>query len=125
LARLFWSLIICLLYVGSTEHHFKTAIYGVCVAVVRIGEASIHFLLSGGGFNNFPDYLVEHFFLAAILIDSDLVDGADYSLRNCARIERPIWLWRTLSIVLPLAFYRGQTDAPRAHSPACPPQSAD
>jgi hypothetical protein len=103
---------------------FKTAIYWVCVAVVRIGEALIRFLLSGGGINDFPDYLVA-LFLAAILIDSDLVDGAVSSLRNCARIERPLRLWRTLSIVLPLAVYRGQTDAPRAHSPSCPPQSAD
>jgi hypothetical protein len=40
---------------------FKTAIYWVCVAVVRIAEALIRFLLSGGGINDFPDYLVEHF----------------------------------------------------------------
>jgi hypothetical protein len=39
---------------------FKTAIYWVCVCVVRIGEALIRFLLSGG-INDFPDYLVEHF----------------------------------------------------------------
>src|SRR5215469_12140126 len=40
---------------------FKTAIYWVCVSVVRIGDALIKFLLSGGGINDFPDYLVEHF----------------------------------------------------------------
>ena len=40
---------------------FKTAIYWVCVWVVRIGEALIRFLLSGGRINDFPDYLVEHF----------------------------------------------------------------
>jgi hypothetical protein len=40
---------------------FKTAIYWVCVSIVHIGEALIRFLLGGGGINNFPDYLVEHF----------------------------------------------------------------
>jgi hypothetical protein len=40
---------------------FKTAIYWVCVSIVRIGEALVRFLLSGGGINDFPDYLVEHF----------------------------------------------------------------
>jgi hypothetical protein len=40
---------------------FKTAIYWVCVVVVRIGEALIRFLLSGGEINDFTDYLVEHF----------------------------------------------------------------
>src|SRR5215813_11263985 len=40
---------------------FKTAIYWACVFVVRIGEALIHFLLSGGGINDFPAYVVERF----------------------------------------------------------------
>jgi hypothetical protein len=40
---------------------FKTAIYWVCVSIVRMSEALIRFLLSGGGINDFPDYLVEHF----------------------------------------------------------------
>jgi hypothetical protein len=40
---------------------FKTAIYWVCVSVVRIGEALIRFLLGGGDINDFLDYLVGHF----------------------------------------------------------------
>src|SRR6516165_7784478 len=40
---------------------FKTAIYWVCVSVVRIGEVLIRFLLGGGGINDFAGYLVEHF----------------------------------------------------------------
>lgn len=39
---------------------FKTAIYWACVFVARIGEALIHFLLSGGRTNDFPAYFVEN-----------------------------------------------------------------
>ena len=40
---------------------FKTAIYWACLFVVRIGEALIHFLLSGGRINDFLAYFVAHF----------------------------------------------------------------
>jgi magnesium-transporting ATPase (P-type) len=40
---------------------FKTAIYWVCLLVVRLAEVLIHFLADGGGLNNFPMFLVERF----------------------------------------------------------------
>jgi magnesium-transporting ATPase (P-type) len=40
---------------------FKTAIYWLCLLVVRLVEVLIHFLADGGAFNDFPPFLVERF----------------------------------------------------------------
>jgi len=40
---------------------FKTAIYWLCVLVVRLGEALFSFLADGGALNGFPAFFVERF----------------------------------------------------------------
>ena len=40
---------------------FKSAIYWVCVLVVRLAEVLVSFLAAGGAIADFPAYLVEHF----------------------------------------------------------------
>ena len=40
---------------------FKTAIYCLCVLIVRLAEELVHFLLNNGAIADFPTYLVEHF----------------------------------------------------------------
>jgi hypothetical protein len=40
---------------------FKSAIYWLCVLIVRLAEVLIPFLVSGGAIADFPTYLVEHF----------------------------------------------------------------
>jgi hypothetical protein len=40
---------------------FKTAIYWLCVLVVRLAEGLFDFVTAGGAIANFPAYLVEHF----------------------------------------------------------------
>jgi len=39
---------------------FKTAIYWLCVLVVRLVEVLVHFLAAGGAIADFPDHLAEH-----------------------------------------------------------------
>ena len=40
---------------------FKSAIYWLCVFVVRLAEGLVHFLAAGGVIADFPTHLVEHF----------------------------------------------------------------
>src|SRR4051794_12339817 len=40
---------------------FKTAIYWLCVFVVRLAEGLVHFLSAGGLIADFPAHVVEHF----------------------------------------------------------------
>jgi hypothetical protein len=40
---------------------FKSAIYWLCILVVRLVEGLVHFLAAGGAIADFPDHLVEHF----------------------------------------------------------------
>ena len=40
---------------------FKSAIYWVCVLMVRLAEVLIPFLVTGGAIADFPTYVVEHF----------------------------------------------------------------
>src|SRR3954470_18385795 len=40
---------------------FKSAIYWLCVLIVRLAEVLIPFLVSGGAIADFPTYVVEHF----------------------------------------------------------------
>ena len=40
---------------------FKSAIYWLCVFIVRIAEGLVHFLWDGGSLADFPTYLIGHF----------------------------------------------------------------
>ena len=40
---------------------FKSAIYWLCVFIVRIAEELVHFLWDGGSLTDFPTYLIGHF----------------------------------------------------------------
>src|SRR5207342_1521326 len=40
---------------------FKSAIYWLCVLIVRLAERLVHFVASGGAIAGFPAHLVEHF----------------------------------------------------------------
>jgi hypothetical protein len=40
---------------------FKSAIYWLCVFMVRLAEGLVHFLAAGGVIADFPTHLVEHF----------------------------------------------------------------
>jgi hypothetical protein len=40
---------------------FKSAIYWLCVFMVRLAERLVHFLAAGGVIADFPTHLVEHF----------------------------------------------------------------
>src|SRR3954452_583983 len=40
---------------------FKSAIYWLCVFMVRLAEGLVHFLVAGGVIADFPTHLVEHF----------------------------------------------------------------
>jgi hypothetical protein len=40
---------------------FKSAIYWLCVLIVRLVEGTVHFLAAGGAIADFPEYLVQHF----------------------------------------------------------------
>ena len=40
---------------------FKSAIYWLCVFIVRIAEGLVHFLWDGGSLTDFPTYLIGHF----------------------------------------------------------------
>lgn len=40
---------------------FKSAIYWLCVLIVRLAEGLIHFLAAGGAISDFPTHLVERF----------------------------------------------------------------
>jgi hypothetical protein len=40
---------------------FKSAIYWLCVLIVRLAEGLVHFLAAGGVIADFPEHLVQHF----------------------------------------------------------------
>ena len=40
---------------------FKSAIYWLCVLIVRLAERLVHFLAAGGVIADFPEHLVQHF----------------------------------------------------------------
>jgi len=46
---------------------FKSAIYWLCVLIVRLAEEFVHFVASGGAIADFQDHLVIHFSLARFL----------------------------------------------------------
>jgi hypothetical protein len=39
---------------------FKSAIYWLCVLIVRLAEGLVHFLAAGGAIADFPEHLVQH-----------------------------------------------------------------
>ena len=40
---------------------FKSAIYWLCVLIVRLAERLVHFLAADGPIADFPEHLVQHF----------------------------------------------------------------
>ena len=46
---------------------FKSAIYWLCVLLVRMAEECVYFVAAGGGIGDFADYLVDRFSLARFL----------------------------------------------------------
>jgi hypothetical protein len=46
---------------------FKSAIYWLCVLIVRLAEGVVHFVAAGGAIAAFGDYFVDHFSLARFL----------------------------------------------------------
>ena len=46
---------------------FKSAIYWLCVLIVRLAEEFVHYVASGGAIADFGDHLVNHFSLARFL----------------------------------------------------------
>jgi hypothetical protein len=46
---------------------FKSAIYWLCVLIVRLAEELVHFVAGGGAIADFSDHLVNHFSLARFL----------------------------------------------------------
>jgi hypothetical protein len=40
---------------------FKTAIYWLCILIVRLAERLVHFLIAGGTIADFPEHLIQHF----------------------------------------------------------------
>ena len=46
---------------------FKSAIYWLCVLIVRLAEEVIHFVVAGGAIAAFGDHFVDHFSLARFL----------------------------------------------------------
>src|ERR1700687_2459695 len=46
---------------------FKSAIYWLCVLIVRLAEEFVHFVASGGAITDFGGHLVDHFSLARFL----------------------------------------------------------
>ena len=103
---------------------FKSAIYWLCVFMVRLAEGLVHFLAAGGVIADFPTHLVEHFswprFLSIqlwlmVLFLVYVTTRAQYAHRRR----------RTLSPILPMAVVRGQAYPPPAHSPAHAAQPPD
>jgi hypothetical protein len=88
---------------------FKSAIYWLCVFMVRLAEGLVHFLAAGGVIADFPAHLVEHFLLAALLVGTALVDGFVSCVRHDTRAQYAHRRRRTLSPILPMELVRGQT----------------
>jgi hypothetical protein len=67
---------------------FKSAIYWLCVLIVRLVEV-VHFVAAGGTITDFPDYLVVHFSTVPLA----LVRGEAYppSAHSPAHSSQPIY----------------------------------
>jgi hypothetical protein len=104
---------------------FKSAIYWLCVLMVRLAEVLVPFLAAGGAIADFSTYLVEHFSWPRFFVDTGLVDGAVPCLRHDTRAQYAHRRWRTLSPILPMELVRGQAYPPSAHSPAHAAQPPD
>jgi len=55
---------------------FKSAIYWLCVVVVRLAEGLVHFLSAGGLIADFSRPPSRALFLGTLFVNSDMVDGA-------------------------------------------------
>ena len=61
---------------------FKSAIYWLCVFIVRLAERLVHFLAAGGVIADFPGAPCPALFLATLFVNSDMADGAIPCLRH-------------------------------------------
>ena len=104
---------------------FKSAIYWLCVLVVRLAEGLVHFLAAGGLIADFPAHIVEHFSWARFLSIQIWLMVLFLLLRRDPRTQPALRRRRTLPPVLPLAFVRGQAHPPSANSSAHAAQPAD
>src|SRR6516165_8466622 len=102
---------------------FKTAIYWLCILIVRLAEELVQFLANGRTVTDFPTYLIES--LVTVFVHPDMVDGAVPCLCYNTRTQHALRRRRTLSPFLPLAFIRSQAHPPSACSPAHPTQPVD
>ena len=66
---------------------FKSAIYWLCVLMVRLAEGLVHFLAAGGVIADFPASPSRALLLATLFVDTDLVDGAVPCLRHDTRAQ--------------------------------------
>ena len=64
---------------------FKSAIYWVCVLIVRLVEELVHFVAAGGAIADFGDHFADQFPLARFFVNSDMVDGLIPCLRHDTR----------------------------------------
>ena len=103
---------------------FKSAIYWLCVFMVRLAEGLVHFLAAGGVIADFPTHLVEHFswprFLSVQLwlMVLFLVYVTTHELNMLIGDGE-------LSPILPMELVRGQAYPPSAHSPSHTAQPPD
>ena len=67
---------------------FKSAIYWVCVLIVRMAEEFIHFAAAGGAVADFSDLPSLLVFVGALFVNSDMVDGAVSCIRHNTRTQR-------------------------------------
>ena len=95
---------------------FKSAIYWLCVFMVRLAEGLVHFLRRRRRDSKFPPPPSRALLLAALFVDTGLVDGAVPCLRHDIRAQYAHRRRRALSPILPMALIRGQAYPPSANS---------
>ena len=104
---------------------FKSTIYWLCVFMVRLAEGLVPFPRRGRRDRRFPHPPSRALLLAALLVDTALVDGAVPCLRHDTRAQYAHRRRRTLSPILPMELVRGQAYPSSAHSPAHAAQPPD
>jgi hypothetical protein len=104
---------------------FKSTIYWLCVFMVRLAEGLVPFPRRGRRDRRFPHPPSRALLVAALLVDTALVDGAVPCLRHDTRAQYAHRRRRTLSPILPMELVRGQAYPSSAHSPAHAAQPPD
>ena len=101
---------------------FKSAIYWLCVLIVRLAEGLVHFLAAGGVIADFPEHLVQHFSWPRFL---SIQIWLTVLFLIYVTIHELNMLFGDGELILPLALVRGQAYPPSAYSPAHPAQPLD